>query len=132
MSLPPGAADVVSVTAQTLTHSTVVDLHDRQVLLRSWLHVVHGPGLDARVRLDAEPPALRSLVGNAVAWHIAYAIVALAGCLVVARSGSGSGIAEVLTDGGRVGLAIGTVVLWWGGSLLATALWWTSVRLARR
>ncbi len=120
------------MSTQALGRPIAVDLHDRAVLLRSWLHTLHGPHIDPRPRTDAPLPPLRALLGNAVAWHVAYVLMALIGCLVIARSGSGSTVADALGEGGRAALAVGTLLIWWGGAAMGTALWWAGVQVARK
>jgi hypothetical protein len=131
MSLGGCGADNPSMTAQTMTRPATLDLHDRRVLLRSWLHTLHGQQVDPRPRTDQPLPALRVLVANAFAWHVAYAIVALVGTIVIGRSSSGSAVAEAVAEGGVAALVTGTLVIWWGGTAFATGLWWAGVQLVR-
>lgn len=102
----------------------------RSTLVKSWLATLHGSELSVQPKLDALP-GWRPLVVNAVSWHVAYALMAYAGALAVARGGSQGAIAQAVQNGGRPALAILTVALWWGGVALTTVLWWVRLRQAR-
>lgn len=103
----------------------------RSTLLKSWLATLHGPELTLQPKLEALP-AWGPLVRNAIAWHVAYALMAYAGALAIARGGSDGAVARTVQQGGLPALAVLTLVLWWGGVALTTALWWVKVRQARR
>ena len=67
-----------------------LDLHHRPTLLKSWLATLHAPELNVRPRVDGPLPGWGQLVRTALAWHVAYALVAYAGALLIARSDSGA------------------------------------------
>jgi hypothetical protein len=138
-SLTPDAPEQVETAAipaqrrpSRLEAVQPIDLTDRGVLLRSWLHTLHGPSIDPRPRTTGHLPALRQLLPTAVAWHVAYVVMSLCGALVVQRSGSQSLVAEELAAAGRPGLVIATLVLWWGGTATASVLWFAAVVSARQ
>lgn len=108
------------------------DLHDRATLLKSWLATLHGPGLSLRPRAVSPLPAWRPLLRTAVAWHVAYALVAYAGALVIARSGSTNPVAAAIRDGGSKATLLAALGIWWGGVGVSTVLWWAAVRGSRR
>lgn len=108
-----------------------LDLHDRATLLRSWLATLHGPELRFAPRLTGPLPGWALLLRTAVMWHVAYALVAYAGALTIAQSGSDSLFATTLHDGGRTAVVAAAVVIWWAGVGLSSALWWSAVRRAR-
>ena len=107
-----------------------VDSASRSTLLKSWLATLHGSELSLQPKLEALP-AWRPLVVNAVSWHVAYALMAYAGALAIARGGSDGAIAQAVQGGGRLALVILTLTLWWGGVALTTGLWWLKVRQVR-
>ena len=109
-----------------------IDLADRRTLVKSWLATLHGAELTVRPRLAGPLPSWGPLVRAAVSWHVAYALCAYAGALVVARGGSDNALASAVQSGGtpaQLGMAL---VLWWGGVAITTALWWIKVREARQ
>ena len=106
------------------------DLSTRAALVKSWLATLHGPELTIQPKVEALPgwgPLLRA----AVSWHVAYALMAYAGALVIARGGSDGQLAQAVQNGGRPALVLLTLTLWWGGVALTTGLWWIKVRQAR-
>ena len=108
-----------------------LDLHDRPTLVKSWLATLHGPDVTVRPVLDGPLPGWGPLVRTAVAWHVAYALVAYAGALFVARSSSGNPVAAAVRNGGMPAVLVTTLAVWWGGVALSTGLWWLGVRRAR-
>ena len=108
-----------------------IDLRHRPTLLKSWLATLHGPDLTARPRLVGPLPGWSLLLRTALAWHLAYALVAYAGAVAVARSGSTTAVAAAVQSGGTPAVVTLTLTLWWGGVVLSTVLWWTAVRRAR-
>jgi hypothetical protein len=109
----------------------LLDLHHRPTLLKSWLATLHGPELRLRPVVQGPLPAWAPLVRTAVAWHVAYALVAYAGALAIARSSAGNGVASLIRGGGTPAVLLAAVVVWWSGVALSTALWWTGIRRAR-
>ena len=109
-----------------------LDLADRRTLVKSWLATLHGPELTVRPRLIGPLPSWGVLVRTALGWHAAYALVAYAGALIIARRGSGNALADALQQGGTPAVVLCAVAFWWGGVALASALWWLRVREARR
>lgn len=107
------------------------DLATRGTLLKSWLATLHGPEITLQPKVEALP-GWGPLVRTAVAWHVAYALMAYAGAVAIARGGSRGAIAQAAAQGGTTALIILTLVLWWGGVALTTGLWWIKVRQARR
>lgn len=103
----------------------------RATLLKSWLATLHGPDLTLAPKLEALP-GWGPLVRTALAWHLAYAMMAYAGALAIGRGDSDGAVAQAVQNGGRPALAALTLALWWGGVALTTALWWVKVRQARR
>jgi uncharacterized membrane protein len=71
-------------------------------------------------------------VRTAVSWHVAYALFAYAGALLVAKRGADNAVAHALQQGGHPAVIGMALVLWWGGVALTTALWWAKVRQLRR
>ncbi|MCU1595241.1 MAG: hypothetical protein JWO12_2633 [Frankiales bacterium] len=108
-----------------------LDLHHRPTLLKSWLATLHAPELTVSPRLVGPLPGWGQLVRSALAWHLVYALVAYAGALFVSRSDATSGIALILHDGGLPAVLLATVIIWWLGVGLSTALWWAGVQRAR-
>ena len=108
-----------------------LDLHHRPTLVKSWLATLHGPELRLRPVVDGPLPSWGSLVRTAVAWHVAYALVAYAGALAIARSSAGNSVADLVRAGGTVGVVVAALAVWWSGVGLSTALWWAGVRRAR-
>ncbi len=108
-----------------------LDLADRRTLIKSWLATLHGAELTVRPRLTGPLPSWGELVRTAISWHVAYALVALAGALAIARSSSQTAVAHAVQSGGRPAVAAVTLVFWWGGVALTTALWWIKVRQLR-
>lgn len=108
-----------------------LDLTHRPTLVKSWLATLHGPDLAVRPRLVGPLPAWGALVRTALAWHLAYALVAYGGSLAVSRSGSTNPVATAVRAGGSWGVVALTLALWWGGVALSSVLWWTAVRRAR-
>ena len=108
-----------------------LDLHHRPTLLKSWLATLHGPELRVRPLFEGPLPAWGPLVRTALAWHVAYALVAYAGALAVSRSDSTNAVASAIRSGGTAGVVLAAVVLWWSGVALSTALWWTGIKRAR-
>lgn len=106
-----------------------LDLHHRPTLLKSWLASLHGP--DLRLRLSGPLPGWAPLVRTAVAWHVAYALVAYAGALALARSNADNLVARLVHDGGTPAVVGAAVLLWWGGVGLSSAVWWQAVKRAR-
>ena len=109
-----------------------LDFHHRPTLVKSWLTTLHGPNLTVRPRTDGPLPTWRELVPTALAWHVAYALVAYAGALVVARSDSSSALAGVVRDGGLPATLLLALAVWWGGVALSTGLWWAGVLRIRQ
>lgn len=109
-----------------------LDLHHRPTLLKSWLATLHGEGLTVRANLTSPLPRWGPLLRTAVAWHVAYALAALAGALAVARGQSTSSLALAVQSGGTSAVIAVTLVLWWGGVAIGSALWWASVKRARQ
>jgi hypothetical protein len=109
-----------------------LDFHHRPTLVKSWLATLHGPGLNVWPSVVGPLPAWGLLVRTAVAWHVAYALLAYAGALVIARSGSTSPLAVAVHDGGTPATLLAALGVWWGGVGLSTVLWWTGVRRNRR
>lgn len=105
-----------------------LDFHHRPTLLKSWLATLHGPSLTVRPALVGPLPSWGSLLRLAFAWHLAYVLVAYAGALVIARSGSSSPLAGAIHDGGTPATLLTALGVWWGGVALSTALWWTGIR----
>jgi hypothetical protein len=108
-----------------------LDLHHRPTLVKSWLATLHGPQVTVRPILEGPLPGWAPLVRTAVAWHVAYALVAYAGALFVARSGSSNPIATAIQHGGIAAVLVTALAVWWGGVALSTGLWWTGIRRAR-
>ena len=108
-----------------------LDLADRRTLIKSWLATLHGPELTVQPRLVGPLPSWGALVRTAVAWHVAYALVAYAGALMISRQGSTSAVAQTVQNGGRPALIAVTCLFWWGGVGLTTAIWWLKVRQVR-
>jgi hypothetical protein len=109
-----------------------LDFHHRPTLLKSWLATLHGPSLTVRPATTGPLPTWRALVPTAVSWHVAYALVAYAGALVVARSDSSSALAGVVRGGGLPATLLLALAVWWGGVALSTALWWAGVLRVRQ
>jgi hypothetical protein len=109
-----------------------LDFHHRPTLLKSWLATLHGPNLTVRPRTVGPLPAWRELLPTAVAWHVAYALLAYAGALVVARSDSSSALAGIVRGGGLAGTLLLALAVWWGGVALSTGLWWAGVVRVRQ
>jgi hypothetical protein len=107
-------------------------LPDRAQLVKSWLATLHGPGLRLRPPAVGSLPAWRTLLRTAAAWHVAYALVAYAGALVIARSGSTNLVAVAIRGGGTMATLLAALGIWWGGVGLSTVLWWARVRGRRR
>lgn len=133
-----GDATASAIPAQRVPERTApryaeapIDLRDPRVLVRSWMATLHGPGVDPRPRTTGHLPTVRQLLPTVLSWHVAYAIVALAGALVVQRAGSGSVVADELAGAGRAGLVVATLLIWWGGVAAASVLWWAAVASAR-
>lgn len=108
-----------------------LDLHDRRTLAKSWLATLHGTELTFRPRLVGPLPGWGPLLRTALAWHVAYALTAYAGAVAVARSGSGSTIAQAVARGGVLAVVLLTLSLWFGAVALSSALWWLEVRRVR-
>ena len=108
-----------------------LDLHHRPTLVKSWLATLHGPDVTVRPVLDGPLPGWAPLVRTAVAWHVAYALVAYAGAAFIARSASTNPVAIAIHSGGLPAVVATTLGVWWGGVALSTGLWWTGVRRAR-
>lgn len=106
-----------------------LDLHHRPTLLKSWLASLHGP--DLRMRLSGPLPGWLPLLRTAAAWHVAYALVAYAGALAVARGSADNPVARVVQSGGTAAVVAAAVLLWWGGVGLSSAVWWQAVKRAR-
>lgn len=109
-----------------------LDLTDRRTLLKSWLATLHGSELTVRPRLVGPLPSWGPLLRTALAWHVAYALVAYGGALAISRNAGGNALAQAVEQGGVpavVGLAL---ALWWGGVVLSSLLWWAHVRQARQ
>ena len=106
-----------------------VDLHHRPTLVKSWLATLHGP--DLRLHLTAPLPSWAPLVRTAAAWHVAYALVAYAGALAVSRSAADNAVAQALRSGGRPAVVAATLLVWWGGVALSSAIWWSAVKRQR-
>lgn len=129
---PVGSIPTQRVPAREARYAAApLDLADPGVLLRSWMQTLHGPGLDPRPRTTGPLPSARQLLPTVLSWHVAYAVIALAGALAVQRSGSGSVVADELAAAGRPGLVVATLLLWWGGVAAATVLWWAGVASTR-
>lgn len=109
-----------------------LDFHHRPTLVKSWLATLHGPQLTVRPQEVGPLPPWRSLIANAVGWHIAYALLAYAGALVVARSDSPSAVAVAVRDGGLTMTLLLALAVWWGGVALSTGLWWLCVMRLRK
>lgn len=109
-----------------------LDLADRRTLLKSWLATLHGPELTVRPRLVGPLPSWGVLVRTAIGWHTAYALLAYAGALTIARRGASNAVAAALQRGGTPAVALCAVSLWWSGVALTSALWWIKVREARQ
>lgn len=109
-----------------------LDFHHRPTLLKSWLATLHGPAVSVRPASKGPLPGWRPLLRTAVAWHVAYALLAYLGALVVARSGGQSAVAAALRDGGTPAVVVAAVAVWWAGVGLSTALWWAGVQHHRR
>jgi hypothetical protein len=103
----------------------------RGTMLKSWLATLHGPELTLQPKVEALP-GWGPLVRTAVAWHVAYALMAYAGAVAIARGGSDGAVAQAVQSGGRPALVVLTLTLWWGGVALTTVLWWVKVRQARK
>ncbi|MCW2544476.1 MAG: hypothetical protein JWM40_2028, partial [Frankiales bacterium] len=71
-----------------------LDLADRRTLIKSWLATLHGPELTVSPRLTGPLPSWGSLLRTAASWHVAYALVALAGALAIARGSSQTAVAH--------------------------------------
>lgn len=108
-----------------------LDLHHRPTLVKSWLATLHGPEVTVRPVVEGPLPGWAPLLRTAVAWHIAYALVAYAGALVVARSGSTNPLAVAVEHGGLVAVLLTAFAVWWSGVALSTGLWWAGIRRAR-
>lgn len=108
-----------------------LDLADRRTLLKSWLATLHGPEITFQPRLVGPLPSWGTLLRTAVSWHIAYALVALAGALAIARGSSENAVAQAVQQGGRPAVVLVTLGFWWGGVALTSALWWVRVRQVR-
>jgi hypothetical protein len=108
-----------------------LDLADRRTLVKSWLATLHGPELTVRPRVVGPLPAWRELLPTAIAWHVAYALVAYCGALIISRGGSDGAVAQAVQSGGRPALLIVTCLFWWGGVAMTTLLWWVKVRQIR-
>lgn len=108
-----------------------LDLADRRTLVKSWLATLHGPKLTVRPAVVGPLPSWGPLLRTALAWHLAYALVAFAGALAIARGSSQSAIAQAVQHGGRPAVVVVTIVFWWGGVALTTLLWWINVRRLR-
>ena len=108
-----------------------LDLTDRRVLLKSWLATLHGNELSVRPRVVGPLPSWGPLLRTALAWHLAYALVAYAGAVAVSRHPGGSALAQAVQQGGTAAVVTLTLVLWWGGVALSSLLWWAGVRQAR-
>ena len=106
-----------------------LDLSHRPTLLKSWLASLHGP--DLRLRLDGPLPGWAPLLRTAVAWHVAYALVAYAGALALSRSAAGNPVARAVHDGGTQAVVTATALIWWGGVALSSAVWWSAVKRAQ-
>ena len=108
-----------------------LDLHHRPTLVKSWLASLHGPEVTVRPVLVGPLPGWAPLVRTALAWHVAYALVAYAGASFIARSASTNPVAAAVRAGGMPAVLVTTLAVWWGGVALSTGLWWTGVRRAR-
>jgi hypothetical protein len=108
------------------------DLHHRPTLVKNWLATLHGPELTVRPRLDEPLPSWGPLLRLALAWHVAYALVAYAGALLLSRSGSTSAVATAVREGGQLAVVVTALLVWWSGVALSTALWWAGVKRARQ
>lgn len=109
-----------------------LDLADRRTLVKSWLATLHGAELTVRPRLVGPLPSWRSLLSTAIGWHVAYALCAYAGALLVARRGTDNAVTTVLQQGGTPAVVVMALLLWWGGVAITTGLWWNQVREARQ
>ncbi len=108
-----------------------LDLADRGTLVKSWLATLHGPQLTVQPQVDEPLPSWAALLRTAISWHIAYALFAFAGALTISRQGSTTAVAQAVQQGGRPAVALVTILFWWGGVALTTALWWIKVRQLR-
>jgi hypothetical protein len=108
-----------------------LDLADRRTLVKSWLATLHGPELTVRPAVVGPLPSWGPLLRTALSWHIAYALVAYAGAMVISRQGSTTAVAQAVQQGGRPAVVVVTIVFWWGGVALTTLLWWVNVRRLR-
>ena len=108
-----------------------LDFADRRTLVKSWLATLHGAELTVRPLLVGPLPPWRTLVRTAVAWHVAYLLVAYTGALMAARGSSTSMVAEALRESGMPARALFAATLWAAGVGLASGLWWLRVRQAR-
>ena len=109
-----------------------LDLHDRPTLMKSWLATLHGTEITVRPSLVGPLPGWGPLLRTAAAWHLAYALTAYVGALLVARSGASNQVAEAIRDGGLTAVLLTAVAVWWSGVGLSTALWWAGIRRARQ
>lgn len=109
-----------------------LDLHHRPTLVKSWLATLHGSELSVRPVLVGPLPRWSLLIRMALAWHLAYALVAFAGALAVSRGQASNGVAVSVQEGGTPAVVALALVLWWGGVALSSTLWWANVRRARQ
>lgn len=109
-----------------------LDLTDRRTLLKSWLATLHGSELTVRPRLVGPLPSWGPLLRTAMAWHVAYALVAYAGALAISRHAGPSPIAQAVQQGGTAAVIVLALGVWWGGVALSSVLWWAGVRQARQ
>jgi hypothetical protein len=109
-----------------------LDLHHRPTLVKSWLATLHGDTLSVRPQLEGPLPGWFRLIRTALAWHLAYALVAYAGALAVSLGQAANPIAVAVQGAGTAGLVMLTLLLWWGGVALSSSLWWAAVRQARQ
>jgi len=108
-----------------------LDLTHRGTLVKSWLATLHGSKLTIAPRLDEPLPGWGPLVTTAVAWHVAYALFAYSGALVIGRQAAEGAVGQAVQQGGTPALVIVTLGFWWGGVALTTLLWWAKVRQLR-
>jgi hypothetical protein len=109
-----------------------LDLHDRRTLAKSWLATLHGPDITFRPTLVGPLPAWGPLLRTALAWHIAYALTSYAGALVISRVASSNPLARAIASGGTAAVVAVTLVLWMGGVVVSSGLWWVEVRRVRQ